>query len=174
MYCPVIRAIARRSKSAPLGHLTAGRCSLVPPHRCRAHDRVRRAIHNLHVPFPAPRGPSAPAPSSPTILRGLERRHRWRLWNPGRACRWISGVHPRSGRLGLIRLDLISTLCFGSDRSGLCALARAPAIGPGLSALLTQVAVFPGPPISRARPFARSRLPVGSDLGLSFAIVRSR
>jgi hypothetical protein len=102
----------------PLSCSAADCHSRVPLRWCRVDNHVRRAISNLHVPFPTPRSPSALAPTSPANLHsGSERRHRWRSWNPGRACHWISGVHLRSGGLGLITLDLISTVHFGSGRS---------------------------------------------------------
>jgi hypothetical protein len=82
-------------------------------------------------PSQRPMAPSASTPSSSANLRRRrERHHRWRSGNPARGCHWISGVHPRSSGLGLIRLDLISTVCFGSGRSGVCALAAPLPSGP--------------------------------------------
>jgi hypothetical protein len=99
--------------SPVVGPLRRGLRPLVPLCRCHAHDRVRRATPNPLVPFPTSHGPNAPS-SLVNLHCGSERRHRWRSWNPDRACRWISGVHPRSGGLGLTRIDLISVVRFGS------------------------------------------------------------
>jgi hypothetical protein len=79
----------------PLGCSATDCHSRVPLRRCRTHDRVRRAIPNLPLPLPAPRAPQR-ALVSGELHRGSERRHSWRSRNPGRSCRWISSVHPRS------------------------------------------------------------------------------
>jgi hypothetical protein len=115
-------------------------------------------------PSQRPVAPSTLARSSLVNLHhGHERRHRWRSWNPSCARHWISGVHTRSGDLGLIRVDLISTIHFGFDRSGARPRSRS-VVGPSLSATLTQGRCLPC-------PTCEPRSPAGSDLRRSFAIV---
>jgi hypothetical protein len=140
-----VRAAARPPRRRP--PLSSAPALVSCPRPCLScHPEPSYALPSTPVAL------SVPVPSSPANLRrGSERRHRWRSWNPSRACRWISGVHPRSGGLGLIRLDLISTVCFGSGRSGArprsCSVA-----GSSLLVPLTQVAILPVPPMSCARP----------------------
>jgi hypothetical protein len=109
-------------------------------------------------PSQRPVARSVPAPSSPANLHcASERCHLWWWWNPDRACYWISGVHPRSSGLGLIRIDLISVVRFGSGRSGVRPHSRSTS-GSDQSVLLpTSVTDRPSPLVS-ARPLAGSVL----------------
>jgi hypothetical protein len=67
-------------------------------------------------------------------------------------------VHPRSDGLGLIRIDLISTVCFGSGRSGARPRLLSVAGSNRSVCLPTSVADLPGPLVSACpRPRARLR-----------------
>jgi hypothetical protein len=74
------------------------------------------------------------------LRRRVGRRRHWQPKNPARACRWISGVHPRLDGPVLNELDLIIIIRWGSDhldqcpRSRPCSWAR-PVIQPELSVL---------------------------------------
>jgi hypothetical protein len=94
LVCPRLCAITRRSRVAPLPSRLAMNCHPPAPLcRCCSHGRVHHTSPNLPKPFPAPRVPRAPAPSSlADPRRGRERRHCWRSGSLTHARRWISGV----------------------------------------------------------------------------------
>jgi hypothetical protein len=165
LVCPRLCAITRRSRVEPLPSRLAMNCHPPAP-LCLwcSHGRVHHTSPNLPNPFPTPRVPRAPTPSSlADPRRGRERRHCWRSGSLAHARRWISGVP------GLIRSSLIPTVRSGSSRSN-SSLTRTPTIGPGLSVLLT-LGRFLLCPTYQPRSLARARaLTCRSNLGRWSAI----
>jgi hypothetical protein len=113
-----------------------------------------------------PQPPRALPSSCPRLRRdlavGMSGTTALKISRPDLAGRWISGIHPRSGGLGLIRTDLISVARCRSDRLDL-PLTCAPAAGPGLL-VLPQVTDALSSPISARRALA-ARSSARSNLG---------